>query len=289
MADDKLVDKLMRHAADVFGPDALMEAFDEFLGWPDEVEDEALMVHGQLFYPWFIFDWYADPADSELPPTAPREITIARSYMLKKRLEPLQQELIEKISGAPHSFFEVLQCNSGQGFLMRDILLEQKTHVMERSGSRNTKPGDILFGRVVRFGDLAMIFGNGTTIIPPIEKTAIIDFRKYLREMNGAITEDTLFEFEEELRDLYLSIHQSLHSPPALSNTDGDPLSFHTIHYDIKLPRAVFEVLKDLALDMEDDDLLRDAEFSPDQELAAVEIPWLQAGNKKHKGWEHTV
>ena len=69
---DKLVDKLMRHAADVFGPDALAEAFDEFLGWSEEVEDDALNVHGQLFYPWFIFDWYADPAESELPSPAPR-------------------------------------------------------------------------------------------------------------------------------------------------------------------------------------------------------------------------
>ena len=125
---DKLVDKLMQYAADVFGPDAMVEALGEFLGWPEEPEDDVLMVHGQLFYPWFIFDWYADPEVSALPPTAPRKITIARSYMLQKRLEPLQQELIEKISDAPHSFFEVLQCNSGEGFLMRDILLEQQIH-----------------------------------------------------------------------------------------------------------------------------------------------------------------
>jgi hypothetical protein len=35
-----------------------MEAIDEFFLWPEDMlPEEALAMHEQMFFPWYLFDW----------------------------------------------------------------------------------------------------------------------------------------------------------------------------------------------------------------------------------------
>ena len=61
-AHDRLVDRLMKHAFNVFGEEAMGEALFEFLLWPeDDATLERSENHEQLFYPWFLFNWITRP------------------------------------------------------------------------------------------------------------------------------------------------------------------------------------------------------------------------------------
>jgi hypothetical protein len=92
-----------------------------------------------------------------------------------------------------------------------------------------------------------------------------------------------------EIRALYLSIDEQLHTPPELRNTDGDPLSLQELYFEIESPGAAFDQLKGLAAQVDDADLLQDAEWDSDGHLHAVEFPWLQDGQSSGPAPRHTV
>jgi hypothetical protein len=131
--------------------------------------------------------------------------------------------------------------------------------------------------------------GCGGTLIPPASKPAIIQFRRGLREQVGDFTVAVLHEWEMEIRDLYLSMDEQLHTPPELRNTDGDPLSLQELYFQIESPGAAFDQLKGLAAQVDDADLLQDAEWDSDGQLHAVEFPWLQDGKSTGPALQHTV
>ncbi len=74
-----------------------------------------------------------------------------------------------------------------------------------------------------------------------------------------------------------------------MRNTDGDPLSFHKLVFEIESPRAAFDALKDLALDANDAELLAEAEFDRHEALRRVQFSWKTRGNPVNKSWDNTV
>jgi len=78
-------------------------------------------------------------------------------------------------------------------------------------------------------------------------KPELIRFRQWLLESDDPITSRTLYEYDLEIRELYFNIFYALMRPPELQNTDGNPLIFHTIYYEIDSPELVFERLKVLS------------------------------------------
>lgn len=91
--------------------------------------------------------------------------------------------------------------------------------------------------------------------------------------------------------DVYHEIVDRLLNPqlPELRNTDGDPLQFYKLIYDIDSPQEAFEALKGLCLTADEAGLLSEAESGPAGELGRVEISWQKRGNKKHKEWDNTI
>jgi len=121
-----------------------------------------------------------------------------------------------------------------------------------------------------------------------IETLAVRD--RMSRATQDRITTDTLEEYDMELRDLYHDLYVSRTSMPALCNTDGDSLSFHTLKYTISSPRKVFDALKELTGGFASEEgLLEEAKFDSKGDLRKVEIPWLVEANAKHAGMENTV
>ena len=143
--------------------------------------------------------------------------------------------MIESINRKPYSFWEVLSVAKGKGMTLQDIFRGSRIEVQERSGSEYVQPGDLLFGRAVSVDGVGMIIGLGPTIIPPGRKADIIQLRQQLRHDRSAITEEILYEWDAEIRELYFHIDHSLHTMPQLRNTDGHPMEFHR-HYYIDIP-----------------------------------------------------
>ena len=68
---------------------------------------------------------------------------------------------------------------------------------------------------------------------------------------------------------------------PKLANTDGEPLAFCRVIYEIPSPRGAFNALRHLSLGQTESELLEDAQFDSARNLISIEFPWLKAGNRQ--------
>jgi len=290
--DDKLSDRLMRLARKAFGAEALAVAYNEFLLWPEEEPEEAVLDrHFQTFLPWFVYNWVYDPRDTEVKLSGPADTTVAELYARRqgKRLDALEARLIEATSRRPYSLVEVLQCRAGIGFKVRDLLLGEEIDVLERSGSQGIRPGDILFCRVIRIEHVAMLVGCSSYAIPPRFKPDLIRLRKWLRKGRKMITSDILNEYDTEIREVYLVLGENLFRPPVLVNADGDPLSFHKILYEIDDPEEAFTKLHALCVTETVEELRSQAAFDENGRMRRVEIPWTRKGFARSNALETTL
>ncbi|MBI5753240.1 MAG: SEC-C domain-containing protein [Hydrogenophilales bacterium] len=291
-AIDGLTGDLFNCADTWYGPDALYEAWDEFVLW-DETPFEPESPYIGLFMPWYLFEWMPDPIETTVPEAAQDGIALGLAYLRRKGkyLDPLRARYVEQCCAAAFSFHDVAAVQPGRGFVLRDIFTGEETEVAERSGSQSAKVGDILYAKVVRTDGLAIVDGCSPIAFPPIEKAEILDLRAGMLESHPVLTPEILKDWDGELRDLYLDIADRLLNPqlPALQNTDGDALLFHKLHFEIPSPRAAFDALKHLCITMNEDELLADAVFDSAGALCKIEFPWQKAGNKRNPGWDNTV
>lgn len=247
-AHDRLVDDLAEYMQTSLDALTVPVAMDEFLLWPEEEEYEKTMAgHEQYFFPWLFFNWMYDPADPDYELDTPPDQTIAEMYAEKrgKRLDALQRRLIGATTRQPFSFYEVVSCDPGQGYRLRDIFTGTETDVLEKMGSGNTQPGSIMVARIVRVDHVTMVVGCGTMVIPPGMKPAIIDLRRMIASESNPITSGVLSNYDFEIRELYFDICRSLTNPPQLQNTDGDqlvetitPKAIEGVRYRLGLDRA---------------------------------------------------
>jgi hypothetical protein len=287
-ADDQLTHTLLQYAQRLHGDEGLEAAWADFLD--DDLEPfDPGSPHIQAFFPWYLFNWRPEVEDAE--GDSSDGPTIAESYLgrYSKRLSDHERQLAQLIAAQPFSFHEVVTCDPGQGYRLRDILLAQEVEVTEHAGSQLCQPGDILYGRVIQVEQVGLLMGCGGTLIPPASKPAIIQFRRWLREQEGDLSVAVLHDWEMEMREFYLSIDAQLHTPPDLRNTDGDPLRLHELYFAIDSPAEAFDQLKGLAAQVDESDVLQDAAWDADGHLHAVEFPWLQDGQSSGPAPQHTV
>ena len=280
----RLDERLRRFAERTLGRAGMEASYDEFLLWPDEAPDvEFLERQGPLFCSWSVFNWTYEPEEVDgllrLPPGAtPAEFFLQQE---KGRLSDTEIKLIEDISRRPFSFYEVIRCEPGRGFLLKDVLTGEEIDVLERSASKDAREGDILFCRVATVGDISMLFGCSPYAFPPEYKPSIIALRKWMRQGRRKITREMLGEFEADIRKAYLDMSRSLFRLPTLCNTDGEPLVMQTLRYEIDSPGRAFSGLAGLCVTESEDQLRSLAKLDDRGEIAQVEIPWTRMGHKK--------
>ena len=284
--------ELLRFTGEYFGPAGMAEAWDEFTGWED-VPFVAHSPHIPVFMPWFFHNWTPDLPDTEVRMEARAEVTAAQAYVARKgrRLDPLARRYLEACAGALFSFYDVSACEPGRGFTLRDIFSAEECRITERSASRSVRTGDVLFAKIARLEDLAVMEACSSVIIPPDRKWPILELRKHIREAEAQLPSSGMADWEMELIGTYLELAEALLNPqpPRLQNTDGEALAFHKLVFEIESPRAAFDALKGLALDADDAELLGEAQNDENGALRRVQFPWQKRGNAKHKGWDNTV
>jgi hypothetical protein len=289
-----LIGRLLDSAIETFGKEAIYEAWDEFMLWDEAAPGfDPESPHVQVFWPWFYHHWRPDPDDTAVKPGAPMDLSPTLAHLEKhgERLDPLVRRFLLACHDAPFSFHEVVACEPGRGFLLRDILSGEEHHVIEHKGSENARPGDILFAQVVVLDELAQLEGCAPLMIPPIHKAPILALRKKIASAGVPVTRDFLKQYDLEMLGVYHALIEPLLNPPIpkITNTDGDPLLFHRLVYDIDSPATAFEALKELALGATDRELLASAEYDQRGTLRKLEFSWLRRGNKTNKHWDNTI
>jgi hypothetical protein len=284
---------MLRFVNETYGPSALHEAWEEFMG-DDGVEFDPETPLMQLFMPWFFHCWTPDPHATSVEDEALQGVIPTAAYLTakKRRLDPLLRRYLESLLSAPFTFFEVVSCDPGAKMNLQDLMTRQEHVVTERSASQAVQRGDLLFGQLASAEGLTMLEAFNGYAIPPIEKALVIDLRARIARGNPQITFDVLREYDLELLDLFHEINDRLFNPPlpVLQNTDSDPLMFHKLVFDLKVsPQTTFDAVKHLALDEPEEILLADATRGAGNDLTHVRFAWKKRGNKRHAAWDNTV
>ncbi len=288
---DRLTREITRFALRKFG-ERIYEAWQDFnmCDLPKPLEEAA--DERQIFMPYFLFQWNPDARRTT---ARGQGGVVARWYMLEKskQLTAMERMFLEQATTQPLSFYEVVWNEPGERLAVWDVLIGGETEVIERSGSRNLRPGDLLFAQIWHEPELA-VFGSSAPIsIPPSHKIEVIELRKKLKrrisKQNRYLTPHDLLRYADLIRATYLEIRDRLFAPPVLCNTDGDPLLFHTLEFRIESVEAAFDALAPLAVGRSREELLDDAELGENGKLRKVNIDWIKEGNRKFKTWDNTI
>lgn len=288
---DRLTREITRFALRKFG-ERIYEAWQDFnmRDVPKPLEEAA--DERQIFMPYFLFQWNPDARRTT---ARGQGGVVARWYMLEKskQLTAMQRMFLEQATTKPLSFYEVVWNEPGNRMRVWDVLVGGETEVIERSGSRHLRPGDLLFAQIWHQPELAVFGSMAPICIPPDKKIEVIELRKKLKrriaKQNRYLTPHDLLRYAELIRATYLDIRDRLFLPPVLCNTDGDPLLFHTLTFRIESGEAAFDALAPLAMGRSRAELLDDAELGEDGKLRRVDFDWIKEGNRKIKTWDNTI
>jgi SEC-C motif/Protein of unknown function (DUF2384) len=290
---DRLTRDMMRFAARKFG-EQVNEAWQDFHLTDLPVPFDPNSAEVQIFMPYFLYHW--DPSRSQSGKRAsPKGGVVIRWYELENagKLSEMERLFIEQAKTQPITFHEVLWSKAGEGLGLRDILIGTETEVIERSGSRSLRQGDMIYGQLWHLGELSVLGCTGPIGIPPSWKAEVIELRKKLRKkvakQSRELDAEDLLRYADQIRLTYLQIRDGLNRPPLLANTDGDPLVFHTLKFRIDSPEAAFEALASLAWGQSKEELLDGAEFGKDGKLRGIDFDWRKKGNAKIPSWDNTI
>jgi len=283
--DGEASEHSFRIARRMYGEDGLEAAWSDFLDTSNAPMDES-HPEFEFFMRWFEYDWF--PEDNP----SPAEALLDHH---DSRIDPDVLHLVEKTLDSPYSFHQVTAVEPGIGFTARDILLKTDHHVTERSASSTLEPGSILYARVVEMDGIEFMMGNGMRVVPVSVMANLVALRERILEeessLGGTISAELLLDFEEEFRHFYLATIEAASNPMrSLHNTDGDPLLFHEIRYEVPSFERAFQGLRDFEPDRSDTELMRrDDEDEPIGTRATIHWSRRRKGHGKDETILHAV
>lgn len=288
---NRLLDKVISFVETEYGPEVFNVALDEFFLWRDvDYIDEIIPEFYGIFIPWFVFNWFYDPDELPYDLNIPEYTSIVELYRSEKgHLDSLESEIIEKSTIEPYCFYEVISSNPGKGFRAKNILSGEELDVIEKNGSENLRAGDILFACIINIRNMNTMIYCWKYLIPIGKKPIIIALRRDIAKLRRKVNKDLIIEYQEEIRDLLFDIYESFFRPPVICNTDGDPLVFHRIHYNVNDPEEVFYALCDLCVTESPDELRKTAVLDENGKIEKIEFPWTSKGNKIQKSIDNTL
>ncbi len=291
--EGELVPALIRHADRYYGPEAMAEAWDDFsLGSGAPMDPDSEPELHTLFLPWFVFNWVPDNSELDEAEHLP-EKPVALHYLerMDSRLDAFQRRFIQEVCSQPYSFFMVTGTEPGETLSMRDLLLGREVTVYERQASQMVRKGSVIYARIMTMDGASIMLGCAPLLIPATYVNMLIDLREDLARTLPRLDQEILLAIDTEVRSIYYDIREEIHnpSPPALCNTDGEPLQPTTLHYALKCaPREAFDALVSLSLGSADD-YIEHGKFDAQGELCAIEFPWQKKGNRQHPSWDNTI
>ncbi|MEK6707076.1 MAG: SEC-C domain-containing protein [Bdellovibrionota bacterium] len=291
-ARESLNIQMMDYSIGIYDKGALQRAWDD---WCCEVDESLVMQGGEFvtFMSWFLVNWVDQDKKKKipLPPLSWRFRTEREN-----KLSPIEKDYLNFIIDEPFSFFEILEPKPGNGYLLKDILTGREIYVYEKSGSQGVEAGAILFGRLAMVDDVAIFDASSDILFPAQWKNTILELRQEIRRIckvkkDQMPSVDQLVGFTPMIRSLYRDFRHAAQNPtpPQLVNTDGEPLSFNKVIFDIEDANTVFEKLHALDFNDTKEELLEDADKNTSGKILKIEFPWLKKGNKQPKGMGNTV
>jgi len=275
---------------DVYSPDAVEEAWDDFTLWDGPAFDaeSPLMT---IFTPWLYHAWEPDPyEDVSIVDVSLRDRTPTSVFLEQHpQLDPVLARYLSACLEAPYSFHEVLRCDVGRGFRTRDLLTLEEHEVLEQAAAEDIDVGDVLFCQLVPIDGIVLLEACSPYAFSPIDKIDIIELRE---QMEGAPATETDFggplqKWAIEIRELYVALIKRLLDwrPPVLQNTDGELLQLQRVVFDVDDAERTLAALVQVAAGANGADVRRSA----DGRLERARFAWIRPGDAEGASEETTV
>ncbi|MDQ6921940.1 MAG: SEC-C domain-containing protein, partial [Candidatus Dormibacteraeota bacterium] len=269
--------ELLQFVDSRYGRQLLDEAWRQFTLFEAMTLDlESIQM--PVFMPWFFYEWNPDPHETVLPSAEAAGFTVASAYLSRRGRyqDPLTVRYLKACRDSAFSFLDVLEVSPGSAFTARDALTRWEGAVIEKTASRTLQRGDIIFAKAVTVDGVTVLEGCAPFAFPPLAKTSIIELRNRIRKVSPTVTADVIKAHRDEVLDIYHSTTDRVLNPkmPSVTNTDGDPLMFCRVRYEVPSARGAFDALRHLSHADTEAQLLADATFDEAGELRSVEIPW---------------
>ena len=293
---NELVEQLTAYVGRELGEKVISVAMSVFFqddSDPSSLWQDMIDEFSTVFWPWLFYLFELDVPDIEeegLSGLLQPNTTVVEMFMQDKgnKLKPLEVQLLSACNRVPFSFFEVQSVQPGQGFQGVNLLTGHRHTVSDISASQELEQGDILFAQIIKLREQTMCIGSAQYKLYPRFKHQILEFRKELEEDFGSVTREVLILVEDELLGLFIALQDALFDPPDLRNTDGDPLSFRTLHYTIASPEEAFQALAPLCVHHPEGEIRNQAELDADNQVHAVQFAWSREGHAISKGVDNT-
>ena len=206
----------------------------------------------EFFERWFLYDWFTDTDDG------PAEA------LLEERNPGIDADifrLVECTTRSPYSFYQILEPEPGVSIHARDILRNRSCRIMERAASRTARSGDIIYARVVDMDGVSFMMGTGAHTIPSVYLATIVEAReRFLREAGSkdtTLSDVLLLVLEPALRPMYFELVDAAYERAHdIRNSDGDPLLFHTLRFEVSSFERAFQAIRALQPEATDEELM---------------------------------
>ena len=270
---------------------AFVDCFPDEL--PEDLDEELL--YDNYFLPWYLFSW--TPNDTFGLEQFDSQMTLAQNYMkmYRNRLNSQEKNFIEAISQSYYSFYSILAVELEKSLTVKDILLGTTHTLKERAGTRQLKPGDIVFSRILTLDDQSIFVGMAPFKISARYQNQLLDLRDWLRKKSKSkvLTPEMLrFYLADSIRKHYFDILKSAFDNPfpIIQNTDGERFQFTKSYFKLDIsPEDAFNHLRPLTFKEDPEEYLREAKKDKSGAIKQIQFPWIKEGNKIHKEWDNTI
>jgi len=290
--EGRVVELLLYVAHEWYGPDFIKHAWTEYTAdSPAPLSMEQAPEAETSFIPWALFDYLPREPEGEVDQYP---VPLAFSFLMNAdKLEPLEKQFILEAIRQPKTFWMIEEADPGKSLKLRDLFTQTEHTVREQKASEVLTRGDIVFTRVIALDNTAIMFGMAPLPFPPDFQLTILDARENIFGQRRKLSMKNLITCEAVMRQLYFILRDRLLNPqlPKLQNTDGDPLKFVKLSYQLRCtPQTAFDKLRTLNPIESEEELL--AEATRDDEngaLERLEFSWMKKGNQKHRSWDNTI
>jgi len=283
----QVLGQLHRYALDIYGEEALPQAWEEYSLWenrpPDPLEEPDLTT---IFMTWFVFHWV--PKNHRFP-----SVPVAQHFLEtnKKSLTHNMQAFLQKGLQTPYRFFQILDHQPEVSLRLLDLFLERELLLENPSFLVPLEVGEILFSLLLPVEGRDYLLSSAPFRLPRDAEDLLVFYREQMKTRLGPLDESLLLKHASELRSLYAQAkgqHQAQSRLP--ENSEGHAFVPLRAFYCLQCPLP--EALKALLpLSLEDDlnTLLQKVGLPSDPFPHEIHFPLLQRGNPKHKDWKTTA
>lgn len=204
----------------------------------------------------------------------------------RKRLTPLEKEILEGYRHNPLGLSEVQKVIPGKGMYLKELFEGEVRFVHEPTAARHVCKWDILYAGLTGAQGVYFLSDFGMIVIPPrlksIVEKGIFSIYRVQKKNSREVRHFLRFKSAEvfALIQNVIEDYESYH----IRNAEGDPLLYSTLHYRIEDVPSFLEAIGRTSIFVQDH-----VEYRETGGITRAEYIWVKKERKKSRSCENST